>query len=220
MRGDEILREVRRLINDTSYSNYSDIQNAYEEICRQTQFYWLREENEDIVSFKASTSEYLINLEDRILERIWVYGVTSATNRWILLDELDQTRFEEERSNAIDSSGNDEEARPIYYKLKGINPITMVVTPSPDQAYRVRIDTVRNAEIIERDTVPSLPSSYHRVLAKLAAGYILERRADPRMVALGETYIADARATFLNITTDSHPNRVDRVDWKPRRWVK
>jgi hypothetical protein len=220
MRGDEILREVRRLINDTSYSNYSDIQSAYEEICRQTEFFWLRREDEDMVSFQSGTSEYLINLEERIIERVWVYGVTSSTNRWILLDELDQTRFEEERSKNIDSSGNNEESRPIYYKLKGINPITMVVTPSPDQAYQVRVDTIRDAEVIERDTIPSLPSSYHRTLAKLAAGYILERKPDPVMARLGEKYIADARATFINITTDSHPNRIDRVDWKPRRWIK
>lgn len=217
MTGEEILNEVRFLIGDASYPRYNEINDAFDEICRITNFKWLKRSDVGRIQFKPNQNEYVLNMRDmRRLERIWIYGVDSSKQYWHEMEETLPKLFESKVRDNKDNNGNDETDRPAYYKLEGD---LLTVSPTPDQAYEGRVDYILFVPEIERDTEPIIPVAYHRVLAKLAAGYILEMSEDQLKVARGAAYVQRAREAFESLVKDTAPNRMINPEKPPQTWL-
>jgi len=217
MTGEQILNEVRFLIGDASYPRYNEINDAYDEICRITNFTWLRKSDVGRIQFKANQSEYILKMDDmRRLERIWVYGVDADKQYWHEMEEAAPKLFEHVVRKNKDTNSNDELDRPAYYKIEGE---LLTISPTPDQAYEARIDYIQYVPEISRDIEPVLPVAYHRVLAKLAAGFILEMSEDQLKAQRGQIYIQRARESFESLVRDTAPNRIINPDIPTQSWL-
>ena len=221
MTGQEILKEVRHLLNDPRYSRYTEINRAYRRICRETSFNWLRVTSEDALKIKANITTYRINMSGmRVLQRIWVKE-PSNEQRWVLLEEAPPQFFEEKVSSNRNADATDNTKRPDFYKLEGGQNATITFTPTPDQAYTTRVDFIRHFETIGREESPAIPNAYHDTVAMLAAGMILQTRGNPQEdFAVGGQYIADAMGQVANLVRDSHPNRTIDFDRTQQDWLR
>ena len=219
MKGLKILEEVRQFLDDPSYSRFVEINRAYRKICKLTDFNWLRKTDETAITFQASESNYVINMSNiRVLEGVYVKGGNDA--RWKLLEEAPPLLFENEVRRNQDLNATDNTSKPLFYKLEGGPHYTMEVTPTPDQAYSVRLNFIESTPEIKIDTEVNLPSDYMDTVAMLSAGYVLERSTDQQRQQYGFLLIGRATGEFESLTRDSHKNRTQTIDRTPQTWMK
>ena len=95
MNGEEILNEVRFLIDNAQFARYNEINRAYRKIAHMSPASWLKEESESLISFTEDDSEYTINISGiRRINNLWVYGTESGDQKWNYVEEVDQKLFE------------------------------------------------------------------------------------------------------------------------------
>jgi len=222
MNGNQILTEVRFIIDDMGYSRYNEINRAYREIGRITRHNWLRGESEEILEFLDGVSTYWIDLADkRVFQALYVKGNDSGKKKWFLTEEVSKKLFEEKRDEHISPDGTDRESRPAWYKILEVvnNRINIQVTPVPDETYSTRIEYIKSLENIGPATIPSMSPDYHDLIANLASGMVLERDKDPKERIRGAELKANAmKDAILGMTRDAHANRTKDIT-RPRRSV-
>jgi hypothetical protein len=106
-----------------------------------------------------------------------------------------------------------------YYLKGGDAPFgKFVVSPTPSQVYKIKVDYLRLPVEITEEIKPDIPTAYHRVLAEWAAGLVLERETDPLKITLGQRYISRASSRLLNLVINSQRNRGKAIDRLPAPW--
>lgn len=221
MTGREILDEVRVLINDPSYPRYNEINRAVQRISKLTNFNWLRETSEDLLSFNASESVYYLDMSNvRRLERLWVYGTASGQRYWHLMEEVDPYLYERHVKENIKPDGTNNQDRPKVFKIEGSPNAKITINPVPNTAYSVRVDYIRHIPKISPDEECLIPPAYHDAVADLAAGLILLRSADQFKLQYAQNLIFSAESQFDGLLRDSHPNRTIDIDRKETKWMK
>ena len=222
MDGEQILNEVRFLIDDMGYSRYNEINRSYRKIGRITRHNWLRNETEETFVFSDGVGKYWVDVsEARVLSNLWVKGNDSGKKFWHQMEEVSRKLFEERRAINISPDGTNRESRPAWYKIIQFvgQRYQIQVTPVPDETYDVRVESIRSLEEISRETTPSMPEDYHDLIANLAAGYILERNKDPKERARGKDLTRETIADAVNgLVHDAHANRTINIT-RPRRSV-
>jgi len=220
MKGKDILEEVRHLTNDPAYSRFTEINRAYRRICRITKYNWLRETNEDILSFALNKTTYRVRMPYvRVLQRIWVKE-PSDEQRWKLMEEVPPALYEEKVAENRNRDATDDTARPEFYKLEGGPTTTITVTPTPDQAYTARVDYIRHIQAIGLNDTPALPEAHLDTVAQLAAGFILETSADEGKRLYAQNLIGRATADSDDLVRDSHANRTTNIDRVAGVWLR
>lgn len=221
MKGKHILTEVKRLISDQTYSDYSEINRAYRDICKLAGWTFLKETSETLLVGVASQASYSLNLNNfRRFEAIWIKS-SSGTQVFKEVFEVTPKIFENIKSGNTNADGTlIESSTPTHYKVMGGAVTSITFTPVPNESFTARIDYIKLTEEILAETTPSLPQAHHDTVAMLAAGYILELDKDPVRVRLGEKFVTRARSSFDRIVNDNQPNRTDNIDRTPRRWIK
>jgi len=222
MNGNQILTEVRFIIDDMGYSRYNEINRAYREIGRITRHNWLRGESEEMVEFLDGVSTYWVDLGDiRVLQALYVKGNDSGKKFWHLMEEVSKKLFEDKRIESTSPDGTNRENRPAWYKILEVinNRIHIQVTPVPDETYSARVEFIKSLENIGPATIPSMSPDYHDLISNLASGMILERDKDPKERIRGAELKANAmKDAVLGMTRDAHANRTKNIT-RPRRSV-
>jgi hypothetical protein len=215
MRGEEILNEVRLLIDNHQFARYNEINRAYRTIAHKAPHSWLREESQQLISFVDGTGSYEVNISGvRRITGVWVYGVNSGDQKWNFVEEVDPKLYERYRDNYINMDGEDREGVPEFFKILSIqnDVVRFSFLPTPDENMDGRIDYIKEVAEIGRNTVPEMPTAYHDLIALMAAGYILRSKGDP----MGNDLIADATAQTQQLVNDAEANRTLNID-RPKR---
>lgn len=97
--------------------------------------------------------------------------------------------------------------------------MTIAVSPTPDQTYKIKVDYIKEVTEISEDVVPDIPVSYVDSLVNMAASFILMRSADPNNVRLASDYRNIAERQMLGLVCDSHPNRAGSIDRPKAIWI-
>jgi hypothetical protein len=63
MTGEEILNEVRLLIDNNQFARYNEINRAYRRIAHSAPHSWLKEESEEKLKFLTDVGEYTISVD-------------------------------------------------------------------------------------------------------------------------------------------------------------
>lgn len=223
MNGQEILNEVRILVGDMGYARYNEINRAYREIGRLCHHNWLRGESQNMLTFLDGVSEYWLDLSSiRVLKRIWVKGNDSGKVYWHEMEESPSQTFEIHALENIEPDGSDREARPEWYKIveSSNQSIKLQITPVPDETYSTKIEFINELEMISRSTVPSMPESYHDLLANMAAGLILQHPSrNNNDMQRGVMLVSKAINDAVNgLVRDTHNNRIRSISPKGRRF--
>ena len=225
MTGEQILTLVRQLTNEHDIGSWHQIHRALRRYCRETGFPWLRNVDDAALTFLADTTEYLLaDLELRRIDRVWIQDDT--TSRWLMLEERDPESFETAVTEWRKSDGTDDTDRPIYWKIEGS---ILTVTPTPDQSYNGRIDGIVNTPVVERTKTLPGPEEYHELVARLAAGYHVQDRAQrileeaktdidlaksQQLFAVGKNHERGALTEIADfLVRDSKPNRMTSLQW-------
>lgn len=225
MNGQEILNEVRIIIGDMGYTRYNEINRAYREIGRICHHNWLRGESQNMLTFLDGVPDYWIDLSGiRVLKRIWVKGNDSGKIYWHEMEETPLQTFEDHALKNIEPDGTDREDRPRWYKIveSSNQSIKIQVTPVPDTTYNTKIEFINELETISRSTVPSMPESYHDIIADLAAGLVMQRPDRSAGDAQrGSILIAKARSdAVMGLVKDAHNNRIRSISPKGRKFCE
>jgi len=225
MNGQEILDEVRVLINDMGYARYNEINRAYRKIGRLCHYNWLRGESQNMLTFLDGVSDYWIDLSGiRVLKRIWVKGNDTGKIFWHEMEESPPQTFEGHAIENTQSDGTDREDRPRWYKIieSSNQSIKIEVTPIPDTTYYTKIEFINELETVSRSTVPSMPESYHDLLADMAAGLILQKTPKtPGDAQRGISLVSNAINDAVNgLVRDSHNNRTRSISPEGRRFCE
>lgn len=223
MNGQEILNEVRILIGDMGYARYNEINRAYRDLGRLCHHNWLRGESQEMLTFLDGVSSYWIDLSGiRVLKRIWVKGNDTGKIYWHEMQESPSQTFETHAVESIEPDGTENEDRPEWYKIVEASnqSIKIQVSPVPDETYSTKIEYINELETISRSTVPSMPESYHDLIADMAAGLILlgtgKSAADAQR---GQLLISKARNDAVNgLVKDAHNNRTRSVSHRGRKF--
>jgi len=213
MNGEEILNEVRLLIDNNQFARYNEINRAYRRLAHMTPATWLREESKDVINFENGVSEYTINIKGmRRINGLWVYGTDSGDIKWNFVEEADQKLFERKRSEHINLNGEARAGLPEFFKIISVqnDVIKIEITPEPDAAMSGRVDYTKEVAQIGRDTVPEMPTAYHDVIAQLAASYIIKDLDLQR----------DAMAQANMLMMDANSNKTKNIDRPKRSWLK
>ena len=223
MNGQEILNEVRILIGDMGYARYNEINRAYRDLGRLCHHNWLRGESQELLTFLDGVSGYWLDLSRiRVLKRIWVKGNDAGKIYWHEMEESPSQTFEEHAVENIESDGTDREDRPRWYKIvESFNQsIKIEVSPVPDETYDTKIEFINELETISRSTIPSMPESYHDLIADMAAGLIMMRPERPPADAQrGQMLVSKARNdAVMGLVKDAHNNRTRSISPKGRRF--
>ena len=222
MNGNQILTEVRFIVNDMGYSRYNEINRAYREIGRIARHNWLRGESEDMLEFLDGESSYWIDLGNiRVFKALHVKGNDSGEKYWHLMEEVSPELFEDKRVEYFQPDGVDREDRPEFYQIvESVGQrIKIQVTPVPDETYSTKIQFIKDLEKIGPETIPTMSDSYHDLIANMAAGMVLERDADPQERVRGADLKNQAmKDAVLGMTKDAHVNRTKSIT-RPRRSV-
>jgi hypothetical protein len=219
MIGKKILEELRLLIDDQGYTRFNEINQSYRKLCKLTKFTWLRVSDENLLSFQADTTSYDLDMSRmRVLTGLFVKGGNDA--RYRLLEEVPPELFEVEVRRNQDTNGVDTTSKPLYYKIMGGQVPRIEITPTPDQAYTVRVDYIRTTETITIDGNVNLPENYFDSVAKYAASLVLRRVSDPERKNLGAIYEAEAFSEFSDLVRDTFNNRTFDLGIKPRSWMR
>jgi len=225
MNGQEILNEVRILIGDVGYARYNEINRAYRQIGRLCHHNWLRGESQSMLTFLDGVSSYWIDLSGiRVLKRIWVKGNDTGKIYWHEMEETPLQTFESHAIENIKPDGTDREDRPQWYKIieSSDQSIKIEVTPVPDDTYSTKIEFINELETISRQTVPSMPESYHDLLADMAAGLILQHPSrTANDMQKGALLFSKAMSDAVNgLVRDAHNNRTSSISPKGRRFCE
>jgi hypothetical protein len=223
-----LLATVRELIKDPTYPSYAEINRAYREIGRLTHWNFLRASSTALLSLTGSVASYPLDMS--AMRRLTAIRIkkTTAQQQWVLLKEFD-TRglFEANVRDNRRSDGTDDEKQPEGYYIEGGPGATVLVSPTPDAAYTVRVEYIAKLARIDLDVEPQTPEDYDDVVANLAAGFILEGKLEPGKSAeeqnnliLAERYMQRARNEFDNLVGDVHPNRTENIDRVPQTWLR
>lgn len=214
-----ILDEVRQRTGKSDWSRFTEISRAYRKVCLITKFNWLQQSTQTALRFTSGRKEYPLDMSKmRRMERIWVLD-TENEEGWCLLEEVKDPLFEERRLEFRDLNGDDEQDKPLFYKITGGPVATVTITPTPDQDYSVRVDYLDFHEISEQEE-PRLSPIYDDTIAELAAAYVLETSKDQAELALGMKFEQRAMMEFEDIVKDHAPNRTLDIDRKPLRWMR
>jgi hypothetical protein len=221
MNGSEILNDVRIMIGDMGYTRYNEINRAYREIGRICHHNWLRGESQEMLTFLDGVSSYWLDLSGiRVLRRIWVKGNDTGKIYWHEMEESPSQTFEDHAVENIQPDGINREDRPRWYKIieSVSQSVKIEVSPVPDTTYNTKVEFINELEEISRSTVPSMPESYHDVIADMAAGLILlgtgKSTADAQR---GQLLIAKARNdATMGLVKDAHHNRIRSISPRGR----
>jgi len=219
MNGEEILNEVRLMINNAQFTRYNEINRAYRRLAHASPASWLREESEEKLVFLADTEEYTLNIAGmRRITALWVYGTDSGEVRWHLVEEVDQKLFEVKKAQHINLDGEDRTGLPEYFKMISVQPgqIKLALVPTPDAEMEAKVDYIKDVAEIGRLTVPEMPAAYHDIIAQLAAGYILRSEGKP----MGQVFVTEAIQQANMLMMDSTANRNLNIDRPARPWIR
>lgn len=218
-RSREILDAVRQRTGKTDLARYDEIDRAYRKICLITKFNWLQQRSESMLRFTQGRTDYPLDMTRmRRLERIWVLD-TENEEGWCQLEEVKDPLFETRRVEFRDGNGDDEQDKPLYFKIIGGSVATVTITPTPDQTYSTRVDYLDFHKLSEEEE-PRLSPVYDDTIAELASAYVLEMSKDASELQLGQKYEARAMEEFGDIVKDHAPNRTLNIDKVPQRWIK
>jgi hypothetical protein len=224
MRADAVMEIVRSLVNDPSYSDWTLINIAFQDICRITKWQWLKVEDEGLLAFKANKQDYLLDMSNiRSLLAIWVYGEDSDDVRWYQLEERRGWTFEEEVKKFVQPDGTLNNARPFFFKKTATNstPLTKIsVIPIPDQDLLGRVDSIKEVGELLPTTILPFNYNYGSALALMTAGYILESSEKENLMITGKSYIKRANKIFgVQMPADVSPFRQQDLTITPQPWI-
>lgn len=227
MTGEQALNDVRHLTGDSKIGSYMELNRACRDYCQTTGFPWLREVHDGVIWFKANVVSYAI--EDagfRRVDRLWVKGADDL--RWYPVDELTPVPFEDKVSEFRNEDGEDDTAKPEFFRIEGGSALTITVTPTPDQEYEGRIDGLAASPVISRRGELPGPPEYHDALVLFAAGYRLHNKSrallmqEPvaevdlaraqQMRAEGDRLVSEGRAKTDRSVRDANQNRMSRLE--------
>ncbi len=206
MVGEEILNVVRKLTK-AGWSSFDEINEAYEYLMQRAGMGLSRIRDMTSLTFKTGVAEYQLPM-DRI--RRWegiAVKQTADKQEWKSLVPIDDEDFDMVVHANRNSDATDKIDTPIYYRYSPGNSLQLEVTPTPDSDYPVRLKYLGTPEPLSIGVTPILPSLYHRQIANLAAGYILQRGKDPVEQAKGAKLESDVQRTIFALLNDVANNR-------------
>jgi hypothetical protein len=107
------------------------------------------------------------------------------------------------------------------YYLKGGDSspfMKMVVTPTPQTTYKLKIDYLKVPSDITEEIVPDVPPFYDDMLTNLAASYILDGKDDQASQIKAAKYLKRYREMAMYLLNDLHRNRTGGVDRPAAPW--
>ena len=207
MRGEEILNLVKEYTGNDGLAGYSDINDAYETICRRAGMWVVRVRDEDSLTFLDDKTEYDLPMDlIRRLESVWIKD-NEDFKEWRRLTEVTEDKFERTVLSFRKEDATDDKGVPLFYRLQGGNGNQLEVTPTPDGTYPGRLQYIGNPTQIDRQVEPVLPEPYHRTIAKLAASTWLERQDSEVLLARGDRLRRQVRETYFGLAFDMSPDR-------------
>lgn len=216
-----ILETVQELTDDPTFSNYGLVNRAYREIGRLTHWNFLRQSSEDLLSFQASTASYALDMS--AMRRLTAIRFKKVTDQqeWKLLEEVTRHLYELKVRDNRRSDGTDDEKAPEVYYIEGGPHATILIAPTPDQAYTARVEWIANMAVLDDDTEPQSPGDYDDIIAYLSAANALQKPGtDEVRMVLGDRYRAMATGAFDRLVADVHPNRTANIDRTPMTWLR
>ncbi len=193
MKGEELLRLVRKFSGESQWSRYDEINDAHEIICRRAGFNFLRVRDEDVFQFETESIQILPD-GIRRLEDIWIKNTTDFQD-WIQVILVDDKRFEQEVYTWRNSDGTNITGYPRFCRISGKK---IEVTPTPNAVYPARLIYIAETTPIDRTSEPVIPNDYHRIIAKLAAVKVLSQPKD----RLTEGQMVERQKTVAMLTSD------------------
>ena len=120
--------------------------------------------------------------------------------------------------NSADTSRSS--VRWSYYLKGGDAPFsTIVVSPTPSSAYKIKIDYIRLPVELSEEVKPDIPTAYHNLLVNWAAGIILRENEENKFKILkGEKLVAESSGRILRLVMDSTANRAGSIDRPLAKW--
>lgn len=165
MRAREILEQAKRLAEKHKVEvEYCDIDRALSRIARIVRPAYLRDEAEQSGAFVVGQTGYTFDL--RGVAKLARINVRNADGEYNEMEEID--------AYAFDSFSPEETGEPARYKIIGDYPhIKVVIHPSPDVDYDVRLDVHKTVEAVNEDSIIGLNSTFKWDLIELTAGLAL-----------------------------------------------
>ena len=163
---------------------------------------------------------------------------TTTDTQWKLMQETQAKKFEDEVKGYSSSVATDDSITITtttsqadttrssitwfyYLKTSTTAPFwKIVITPTPSQAYKVRVDYIRIQDEITETGYPDIPFAYTNTLLNYAAGLILLRSEEDSLYRLGTNYIKMAERDVMRLVWDSQANRTKDIDRRKRAWIK
>lgn len=211
MNGEQILEQVQLLSGVHSHAYYDELNDAYETLCRRAGVWMLRRRDETSLAFEAGASVYALPVRRmRRFEELWVRDVTGSLD-WHQVLPGDERDFEAERRRYTSEDSTEETGRPRRFRLSGEFQEELEVVPTADAAYPARLIYIGSPEPLSDKVEPVLPENYHRVLAKLAAVYVLRGKDDEASHVRAQVLMREYRDALLPLAFDTAPNRAGAV---------
>ena len=206
MNGAEILDRVR-ILTEAGWSSFDEINEAYEFLLQRIGMRLSRIRDETSLTFKSDISVYQLPFERiRRLEGIAVKGLLNK-QEWRPLSPLEDEDFDGVVFANRSTDGTDKADIPQYYRISQGSTEQMEVTPTPDSDYPMRLTYLGNPASLDGEATPILPGIYHRQIANLAAGYILQRGDDQAGQVKGVKLERDVHASLFSMLNDVANNR-------------
>ena len=203
MNGEQLLDELRRLAGK-SWTSFAEINDAYETLCRRAGIDTLRVRDETSLAFRSGKSFYRLPLERiRRLEGVFV---RQEAGNWRRLELGNDDSFDREVRRSASDDGSIVPGTPRVYRSAGDE---IEVAPTPNGTYPARLVYIGNPVPLDRQGVPILPSNYHRIIAKMAASYVLRESTDEGDRIKGARYDQEVREAMLGFAFDTSPGTGD-----------
>ena len=219
MRGGELLDRVKRLTGDHSWSDFTEINNAYRELLVRAGAEVVKVRDETSVAFKSDVKRYTLPSERiRRLESIWVKA-TDGQREWRQMTQFSDDDFEAEVLRNKTTTGADDTDTPSVYRLHGGIVEQLEINPVASGDFPVRLLYLGEPEELERGSVPILPVSYHWMIANLAAAEVLEYSEEQVKQAKASGLRRLVARQYERLAHDMTPNRAG-VNFPVRRIIR
>lgn len=199
MNGKDLLVRVKFLIGNDSMDVSDDISIAYTELVQLAPFRQFEQEDTTTLVLEAGESEYALNLIG--VRRLLSLSYSSDGVAWFPMESLRGALFDQLHSGQyrVDSG--------YAYTISGSPFSSIKVFPTPTQSAKIKIRYVVSVSekpfVFSNAWIPAIPSNYHYLIAKLAAGSILQRSDNPTKIQLGTVWKQEALDSGNKIIWDT-----------------
>jgi hypothetical protein len=216
MSTESILDSFRYYSGEHNHARFNEINQAYRSILKRTKWWNMRSMEEDLISLKANTYKYKVDLSCfRGGSPTHIYIKSPSKDIWNLIEESKFDIFEDSRPSSDGISTSDSNTYPTCYKLTGGSDYNFYVTPTPSQDTDIRFDGVKAIEDLDVDVEPIISEDYHEAIAIMAASIFLKQKSEATQQDLvkSSSLRQEAEIEIKSLIDDMHPNRLKNLSW-------